>query len=185
MAAAEAPAPPSPPVGDVEETTPFKLFVGQVRHAPEPASCDDACRRRLPELSAWLQSDHPWGSRLSRVAKALHAAGGRRRGRVGTFLTRTPPPPTQVPVTMTAEQLRPNFESFGNIEEITIIRDKSTHLSKGCGFVTFSTEDAARAAIEALSEKLVLVRPTPHACVQSEHTREREGRLAVRGASRR
>ena len=58
---------------------------------------------------------------------------------------------------MTAEQLKPNFEPFGNIEEVTIIYDKTTHLSKGCGFVTYSTEDAARAAIDALSEKCVLV----------------------------
>ena len=32
---------------------------------------------------------------------------------------------------MTAEQLRPTFEPFGNIEEVTIIYDKTTHLSKG------------------------------------------------------
>ena len=32
---------------------------------------------------------------------------------------------------MTAEQLRPQFEPFGNVEEVTIIYDKSTHLSKG------------------------------------------------------
>lgn len=65
---------------------------------------------------------------------------------------------SQVPTQMTAEQLRPTFEPFGNIEEVSIIHDKSTQMSKGCGFVTFSTEEAARAAIEALSEKLVLVR---------------------------
>jgi len=62
----------------------------------------------------------------------------------------------QVPASYTAEQLRPNFEQFGNIEEVSIIYDKATQLSRGCGFVTFSTEDAARAAIEALSDKLVL-----------------------------
>ena len=65
----------------------------------------------------------------------------------------------QVPVPMTAEQLRPHFEPFGNIEEVTIIFDKTTHQSKGCGFVTFSTEESARAAIDALSDKLNLVRP--------------------------
>ena len=61
-----------------------------------------------------------------------------------------------MPASYTAEQLRPNFEQFGNIEEVSIIYDKATQLSRGCGFVTFSTEDAARAAIEALSDKLVL-----------------------------
>ena len=38
---------------------------------------------------------------------------------------------SQVPMHMTAEQLRPQFEPFGNVEEVTIIYDKSTHLSKG------------------------------------------------------
>jgi RNA recognition motif-containing protein len=32
---------------------------------------------------------------------------------------------------VTAEQLRPIFEPFGNIEDTTIIYDKATHLSKG------------------------------------------------------
>jgi len=62
----------------------------------------------------------------------------------------------QVPMHMTAEHLRPTFERFGKIEEITIIIDKTTRLSKGCGFVTYTREDAARAAIEALSDKCIL-----------------------------
>jgi len=62
----------------------------------------------------------------------------------------------QVPMHITAEQLRPAFEEFGKIEDITIITDKATRLSKGCGFVTYSREEEARAAIEALSDKCVL-----------------------------
>ena len=62
----------------------------------------------------------------------------------------------QVPVSMTAEQLHPHFEPFGHIEEVSIILDKATQMSRGCGFVTFSTEEAARAAIDALSDQLVL-----------------------------
>lgn len=38
---------------------------------------------------------------------------------------------------MTADQLKPNFEPFGPIEEVTIIYDKTTHTSKGAR--TFST----------------------------------------------
>lgn len=38
---------------------------------------------------------------------------------------------TQVPMQMTAEQLRPTFDPFGNVEEVSIIHDKVTHLSKG------------------------------------------------------
>ena len=41
---------------------------------------------------------------------------------------------------MTDEQLKPNFEPFGNIEEITIIYDRATHMSKG----TRDTRDAIR-----------------------------------------
>jgi RNA recognition motif-containing protein len=32
---------------------------------------------------------------------------------------------------LTAEQLRPVFEAFGTIEDVMIIYDKTTHLSKG------------------------------------------------------
>ena len=60
-----------------------------------------------------------------------------------------------MPLQLTAEQLRPIFEPFGQIEEVTIIHDKTTRLSKGCGFVTFSTEEAARAAIDALDDKAI------------------------------
>ena len=52
----------------------------------------------------------------------------------------------------TADELRAAFDPFGAIEEVTIIHDKSTHLSKGCGFVSYSTEAAARAAIDALHD---------------------------------
>jgi len=37
----------------------------------------------------------------------------------------------QVPQSMTAEQLRPTFEQFGSILDITIILDKTTRVSKG------------------------------------------------------
>lgn len=32
---------------------------------------------------------------------------------------------------MTAEELRPTFEQFGSVEDITIILDKTTRISKG------------------------------------------------------
>ena len=37
----------------------------------------------------------------------------------------------QVPQQMTAEQLRPTFEAYGTIVDITIILDKTSHVSKG------------------------------------------------------
>ena len=49
---------------------------------------------------------------------------------------------------MTADQLRPNFEPFGNVEEVTIIYDSSTHLSKGAP--PSSAERAARSAPSGL-----------------------------------
>ena len=79
----------------------------------------------------------------------------------------------QVPMQMTAEQLKPNFEPFGNIEEVTIIYDKTTRVSKGCGFVTYSTEEAARAAIDALSEKCMLNGTKPLVVKFAEGLRQR------------
>lgn len=51
------------------------------------------------------------------------------------------------------KDLQDLFSNFGVVEQAVIIRDKVTGRSRGFGFVTFGTEDEARAAIEALDGK--------------------------------
>ena len=59
----------------------------------------------------------------SPLRRASHVSGSRPSP--ATFL------PAQVPQHLTAEQLRPTFEAYGVIEDITIILDKTTRASKG------------------------------------------------------
>ena len=66
--------------------------------------------------------------------RSVHAAAACRpcaqRGRL-CFGSKRPPDGPQVPLQMTAEQLRPTFEAYGTVEEITIILDKTARVSKG------------------------------------------------------
>ena len=57
---------------------------------------------------------------------------------------------------MSAEQLKPNFEPFGKIEEVTIIYDRVTHMSKGA-----PSPSRARRATTALSRRPSSTDPSP------------------------
>jgi len=59
----------------------------------------------------------------------------------------------QIPKDMTEEALRPVFEGFGPIYDLTIIRDKTTGLHRGCAFLTYASRNSAEEAIEALHNK--------------------------------
>ncbi len=45
------------------------------------------------------------------------------------------------------DSFRQVFERFGDVEEAKVIYDRETGRSRGFGFVTFSDDDAAQAAI--------------------------------------
>ncbi len=45
------------------------------------------------------------------------------------------------------------FESYGDIEEATVITDKFNGRSKGFGFVTFKDEEAGKKAVAEMHEK--------------------------------
>ena len=47
--------------------------------------------------------------------------------------------------------LREAFEAFGDVTEAKIITDRETGRSRGFGFVTFTTSEAAEAAIEGMN----------------------------------
>lgn len=54
---------------------------------------------------------------------------------------------------MTDQELRDEFEAFGQVEEVTIIRDRDTGRSRGFAFVEMGSNDEAQAAIGALNGK--------------------------------
>ena len=52
-------------------------------------------------------------------------------------------------------EIRKIFEVLGNVESITLIRDKKTGKSKGFGFVVMNNDKEAMEAINALDGKTV------------------------------
>ncbi|MGB8332161.1 MAG: RNA-binding protein, partial [Polyangiales bacterium] len=46
----------------------------------------------------------------------------------------------------TTEDLREAFESFGEITDAKVVSDRETGRSRGFGFITYTTEEAAAAA---------------------------------------
>lgn len=60
-----------------------------------------------------------------------------------------------LPYSMTDDALRSLFAEFGEVVSASVITDRFTGRSKGFGFVEFATEEAAKAAIEAMAGKEV------------------------------
>ena len=58
-----------------------------------------------------------------------------------------------LPWSMSGHSLRALFEEFGEIIEVVIISDRDTGRSKGFGFITFATEEAAEKAKSAMNGK--------------------------------
>lgn len=52
-----------------------------------------------------------------------------------------------------SSELQQIFGQFGTVEQAEVIADRETGRSKGFGFVTFSTDEEAAAAIEAMNGK--------------------------------
>ena len=55
---------------------------------------------------------------------------------------------------MTDEDLRSDFSSYGDIQDVIVIKDHETGRSKGFGFVTFAEESAVEKAIELDGQEL-------------------------------
>jgi len=60
-----------------------------------------------------------------------------------------------LPYSLTAEDLKTLFASYGDIEEAVVITDKFSGRSKGFGFVTLVDAEMAKKAIEELNGKEV------------------------------
>ncbi|MFT4309337.1 MAG: RNA recognition motif domain-containing protein [Candidatus Woesearchaeota archaeon] len=64
-----------------------------------------------------------------------------------------------LPFALRQERLKEVFSEYGNVTEAVIIQDKFTGRSKGFGFVTFETDEEAKAAMDNLNGKEVDGRP--------------------------
>jgi len=80
----------------------------------------------------------------------------------------------------TDSSLRDVADRFGEVEEVRVIVDRETGRSKGFGFVTFSTEEAATAFKNEMDGQLVDGR-----AVKVDYPREREDRGGYDRGSRR
>lgn len=58
-----------------------------------------------------------------------------------------------LPFSVDDEKLRELFSSYGEIEEVTVVKDKFSGRSKGFGFVTISDDEAAKKAISEMNDK--------------------------------
>jgi len=56
-----------------------------------------------------------------------------------------------IPATLNEDQLRHLFMGYGNVESVKIVKDKMTQRSLGYGFVKFSNDNEAKAAIDGLN----------------------------------
>lgn len=57
------------------------------------------------------------------------------------------------------DELRGQFEVYGEVTSATVIKDRETGRSKGFGFVEFADDEAAKDAIAALNEREIDGRP--------------------------
>ena len=80
----------------------------------------------------------------------------------------------------TEEDLRQEFEAFGNVDSATIITDKYSGRSKGFGFVEMLNKEEAEAAMAGINGKDILGRP-----VTVNEARPREERRGGGGGPRR
>lgn len=84
-----------------------------------------------------------------------------------------------LPYRMTEDQLRQEFEQYGQVSSCTIIMDKATGQSKGFGFLEMPTREEAEAAITGLNGREIQGRRLN---VNEARPRENSGGGGFRGA---
>lgn len=86
----------------------------------------------------------------------------------------------QIPKHLDEDALRPFFDEFGPILELTVIRDKATKLHRGCAFLTYARKQSATRAIQSLHDKVKLPNAlNPLQIRPAESQAERENKIFV------